>query len=48
MSIMICKKCDIRIDTDYEDYYFKKNVCVECKIKDKKRREREWKTWLTG
>ena len=33
MSIIICYKCDKRVDSDYEEYYLKDDIeiCESCK-----------------
>lgn len=30
MSIMTCPKCEAYVDTDYHDYDFDNNQCIEC------------------
>jgi hypothetical protein len=34
MSVMRCSKCEKDIDTDFDDYDFKRDMCVECSVED--------------
>jgi hypothetical protein len=31
MSVMTCSKCEAYIDTDYHDYDFERDMCMDCK-----------------